>query len=158
MQRKAQNRKGAQRERKREANCKKKTANKEEAESESDDEDAQSKRKQYHTAPNGDTITNEKFQSSPIIVVTSKDTEAAGDLNLAVKRAKPNNAGPSAHNKKGDTSKKTVKESRKTKTAKAVNAEMNDDEATPNSSTPEINEEDNVEMNLSLVKRSRKKF
>ena len=69
-----------------------------------------------------------------------------------------NNAGPSAHNKKGDTSKKTVKESRKTKTAKAVNAEMNDDEATPNSSTPEINEEDNVEMNLSLVKRARKKF
>ena len=36
----------------------------------------------------------DRFQQSQT-VVTSKDTDAGGGLNLALKRAKPNKAGPS---------------------------------------------------------------
>ena len=37
----------------------------------------------------------DRFQQSQT-VITSKDTEARGGLNLAIKRAKPNTAGPSS--------------------------------------------------------------
>ena len=72
-----------------------------------------------------DQITNEdsrivdKFQNSPIIV-TSKDTETGGGLNLGGKRNKPNRAGPLVHNPKSVQSKSTTQEPRKGKAAKAV--------------------------------------
>ena len=46
----------------------------------------------------------ERFQKSQAIV-TSKDTEAGGGLNLAVKRAKPNLAGPKSSIEENDTKK-----------------------------------------------------
>ena len=59
----------------------------------------------------------DSFQKSQT-VVTSKDTEAGGGLNLAIKRAKPNLAGPSSTTKESDKKKtgKKVKE-KKTKTS-----------------------------------------
>ena len=56
----------------------------------------------------------DSFQKSQT-VVTSKDTEAGGGLNLAIKRAKPNLAGPSS----------TTKESDKKKTGKKVKEKKN---------------------------------
>ena len=46
----------------------------------------------------------ERFQNSQTIV-TSKDTEAGGGLNLAIKRAKPNLAGPKSTIEENDTKK-----------------------------------------------------
>ena len=53
----------------------------------------------------------ERFQQSQTIV-TSKDTEGGGGLNLAIKRAKPNLAGPKSTIEEDDTKKseKKVKE------------------------------------------------
>ena len=56
----------------------------------------------------------DRFQKSQT-VVTSKDTEAGGGLNLAIKRAKPNLAGPSS----------TTEESVKKKTEKKVKEKKN---------------------------------
>ena len=53
----------------------------------------------------------DRFQKSQT-VVTSKDTEAGGGLNLAIKRAKPNLAGPSS----------TTEESDKQKTEQSIKA------------------------------------
>ena len=47
----------------------------------------------------------DRFQQSQT-VITSKDTEAGGGLNMAIKRAKPNTAGPSSI--PGPTTKKEV--------------------------------------------------
>ena len=117
-----------------------KTAREEEVESESNDEDANPNQREYRTVPNEDITTKDRFQSSPTIV-TSKETEAGGGLNLAVKRTKSNNEGPSSHNRKGGLSKPTAQEARKTKAPKAVNTEPKDDKATPNSSTAKKNQE-----------------
>ena len=53
----------------------------------------------------------DRFQKSQT-VVTSKDTEAGGGLNLAIKRAKPNLAGPSSTKEESDK-KKTEKKVKK---------------------------------------------
>ena len=129
-----------------------KTARKKAVESESNDEDANPNQREYRTVPNEDITTKERFQSIPTIV-TSRDTEAGGGLNLAVKKAKPNNAGPSSYNKKGGLSKPTAREARKTKAAKAVNTEPKNDKAPPNSSTLKKTRK---ELNVSLVKAVRK--
>ena len=50
----------------------------------------------------------ERFQKSQTIV-TSKDTEAGGGLNLVIKRAKPNLAGPKSTIEDGDTKKSEKK-------------------------------------------------
>ena len=59
-------------------------------------------------------IPIDRFQKGQT-VVTSKDTEAGGGLNLAIKRAKPNLAGPSS----------TTEESDKQKTEKKVKEKKN---------------------------------
>ena len=76
-----------------------KTAREKEVESESNDEDANPNQREQRTVPNENITTKDKFQSSPTIV-TSRDAEAGGGLNLAARRAKPNNAGPSSHKKR----------------------------------------------------------
>ena len=75
----------------------------------------------------------DRFQKSQT-VVTSKDTEAGGGLNLAIKRAKPNLAGPSSTTEESDKKKteKKVKEKKKqnkqqqgtSQTATAANPEQ----------------------------------
>ena len=60
----------------------------------------------------------ERFQKSQTIV-TSKDTEAGGGLNLAIKRAKPNLAGPKSITEEGDT-KKSEKKGREKKSKQAA--------------------------------------
>ena len=111
----------------------------EEVESESDDENDNSNHWQNRKVPNEDSNNKEKFQISPTIV-TSKDTEAGGGLNLAVKRLKPNRAGPSLQSKKGSAVKPTVQEARRVKAAKAVVKDPKDqndgDNDSPTSSTP----------------------
>ena len=82
----------------------------------------------------------ERFQKSQTIV-TSKDTEAGGGLNLAVKRAKPNLAGPKSTIEENDTKKseKNGKEKKnrnkqqqgKSQTATAVNPEQEQSTSRP---------------------------
>ena len=55
-----------------------------------------------------------------------KGHRGGGGLNLAVKKAKPNNAGSSSHKRKGSEAKLTAQEARKIKTAYAVNTEPRD--------------------------------
>ena len=82
----------------------------------------------------------ERFQTSQTIV-TSKDTEAGGGLNLAIKRAKPNLAGPKSTIVENDT-KKSEKNGEKKKnrnkqqqgtsqTATAVNPEQEQSTSRP---------------------------
>ena len=82
----------------------------------------------------------ERFQKSQTIV-TSKDTEAGGGLNLAVKRAKPNLAGPKSSIEENDTKKseKNGKEKKNrnklqqgtSQTATAVNPEQEQSTSRP---------------------------
>ena len=79
----------------------------------------------------GDTKATERFQESPVRV-TSRDTESGG-LNLAVKRAKPNNGGPTLSMQqqinesipKKKNKKPTVHEARRAKAATAVSDAQN---------------------------------
>ena len=68
---------------------------------------------------NEDSRIVDKFQNSPIIV-TSKETETGGGLNLGRKGNKPNRAGPLVQNQKSCLSKSTTQEPRKSKAAKTV--------------------------------------
>ena len=82
----------------------------------------------------------ERFQKSQTIV-TSKETEAGGGLNLAVKRAKPNLAGPKSSIEENDTKKseKNGKEKKNrnkqqqgtSQTATAVNPEQEQSTSRP---------------------------
>ena len=74
----------------------------------------------------------DRFQQSQT-VVTSKDTEAGGGLNLAIKRAKPNLAGPSSTAEESDK-KKTEK---KAKEKKNQNNQKNETGQTATASNPE---------------------
>ena len=104
-----------------------------------------------------DTINPiERFQKSQTIV-TSKDTEAGGGLNLAVKRAKPNLAGPKStieenntnkSEKNGKEKKSRIKQQQGTsQTATAVSPEQEQSTSKPekvdtkiqSSSTPKTN-------------------
>ena len=68
---------------------------------------------------NEDSRIVDKFQNSPIIVM-SKDTETGGGLNLGGKRNKPNRAGQLVQNPKSFQTKSTTQEPRKSKAANAV--------------------------------------
>ena len=60
-----------------------------------------------------------RFQNSPTIV-TSKETETGGGLNLEEKRNKQNRAGPLVQNQKSCMRKSTTQETRKSKAAKTA--------------------------------------
>ena len=111
----------------------------EEVESESEEENETEDHWQCNKVPNEDSFAMDKFQISPTIV-TSKDTEAGGGLNLSAKTTKPNNARPSVQNKKGSVGKPTVQEARRLKAAKTVAKYTKDrnavDNDSPASSTP----------------------
>ena len=74
----------------------------------------------------------DRFQQSQT-VVTSKDTEAGGGLNVAIKRAKPNLAGPSSTAEESDK-KKTEK---KAKEKKSQNNQQNGTDQTATAADPE---------------------
>ena len=67
----------------------------------------------------------DRFQNSPIIV-TSKETETGGGLNLGGKRNKPNRARPLVQNQKSCMSKLTTQETRKSKAAKTAAKDSKD--------------------------------
>ena len=62
---------------------------------------------QSDQVPNEDSRALDKFQNSPVIV-TSKETETGGGLNIGGKRNKPNRAGPLVQNQKSSMSKSTA--------------------------------------------------
>ena len=68
---------------------------------------------------NKDSRIVDNFQNLPIIV-TSKETDKGGGLNLGGKTNKPNRAGPLVQNQKNCLSKSTTQEPRKSKAAKTV--------------------------------------
>ena len=94
---------------------------------------------QCNKVPTEDSRATDKFQNSPIIV-TSKDTETGGGLNLGGKRNKPNRAGPSVQNQKSSMSKPTAQEARKLNAVKTAAKDPKDqvtvDHNSPASSTP----------------------
>ena len=108
----------------------------------------QSENEESHQNSKSDHKAKGRFPGSPVRV-TSEDTESGGGLNLAVKRAKPNNAGPTLsvprQLNEGSPMKKKKKlmaqEARRAKAATAVtnkqNADGNNDSPGPSDrSTP----------------------
>ena len=91
----------------------------EETDSESAKEHDINDQGQSDQVPNGDSRAMDKFQNS-LIIVTSKETETGGGLNLGGKRNKPNRAGPSVQNQKISMSKPTAQETRKLKAVKTA--------------------------------------
>ena len=101
------------------------------------------------------------FQDSQFYV-TSKDTEINGGLNLAGKRAKPNNAGPVLENSKNSgnkgakqgTKKQTGQEARKKKavetTQEATHSRVNDIDILPSTAETGLKESSNESKNITI--------
>ena len=111
----------------------------EEADSESTEENDMDDQWQCNKVPTEDSRATDKFQNSPTIV-TSKDTETGGGLNLSGKRNKPNRAGPSVQNQKSILSEPTAREVRRLKAVETAAKDPKDrdtvDHDSPVSSTP----------------------